>query len=772
MGMFAIAAATPAIAAPHIVIDLPATSLGDAAIRIARSANVTIGMTDTGLARLATPPLHGRLTVDQALGRLLRGLPARAERIDRQSWRIVAAHLEIPVARPETEPPPPSGEGEIIVTGSKTGTRFDRYAGTASVLSGSDLTLGEQGQGTDALVQRLPTFASTHLGSGRNKLFIRGVADSSFNGPSQAVVGEYLGDVRLNYNAPDPDISLYDVRSVEVIEGPQGTLYGVGALGGIVRIVPEPVNLGETEAQLALDAATTAHGGHGYDAVGLINVPIVASRAGLRALAFKTVEAGYIDDIGRGLNHVNQTRKSGGRATFSLRPGDWKIDLGLVLQNIDSSDGQYAEKGFPPLTRSDRVAQPFDNDYLLTHLTVARDWGKTSFLSASAFVRQRANSRYDFTPNGAANPRIFDQSNHIDLFSNETRVSRLDSSGQGWVVGASILYDNERLTREIGAPAAPTRILGISNKVTEGALFGEAGHKLFGDVVATAGVRFEYARLVGEPLNRVANVEEPRRDETAVLPSLSVSWQVDPRWMLFTRYQEGLRPGGLSVTPNQGGAPTAQRFKGDSLSSIESGVKMLPGATNRVRATITVFSAHWENIQADLVDMHGLPFTANIGSGRIWGVEAAMEWRPLAALSLSGALFMNDSQLTYAEPGVTSNERQEIPNVPHVGLSGRVHYRHALRGQWQIDVNASGRFTGHSRLGTKPNLYIQQGNYVQSNASARIGTEKWGVTLQMDNLLDQHGNTFALGNPFDVSAGQQYVPQRPRTIRLGVDARF
>jgi len=770
--LIAIVAAAPAAATQRISVDLPASSLGDAAIRIAQAAHVTIGMTDSALARLPTHPIKGRFTVDQALSRLLRGLPARAERIDAANWRIVAARPAAP-PRPRADAPPPElAEGDIIVTGSKTGTRFDRYAGTASVLAGGDLSLGEQGRGSDALVQRIPSFASTHLGSGRNKLFIRGVADSSFNGPSQAVVGEYLGDVRLNYNAPDPDISLYDVRSVEVIEGPQGTLYGAGALGGIVRIVPEPVHMDETEAEVALDAAATAHGGHGYDGVGLINIPILSSKIALRALGFKTVEGGYIDDVGRGLSHVNQTRKSGGRVALALRPGDWKIDLGVVLQNINSDDGQYDEKGFPNLSRSNRVAQPFDNDYLLTQLTVARDWGKSSFLSASAFVRQRATSRYDFTADGAVNPRIFDQSNHIDLLTNETRLSHLDSSGQGWVVGTSILYDDERLTRAIGTPASPTEILGIANKVVEGAVFGEAGHKLLTNLVATAGVRFEYAHLVGEPLNRVANVAEPRRDEAAVLPSLSLSWQFDPRWMLFTRYQEGLRPGGLSVTPNQGSAPSAQRFKGDSLSSIEGGVKMLPETVNRLRATLTFSYAHWENIQADLVDSRGLPFTANIGSGRILGAEMSAQWRPVAALSLTGALFVNRSRLTYAEPGVTTNEQQELPNVPHLGVSGRVHYRRDLVGPWALDLDLSGRYTGHSRLGTKPNLYIQQGNYGQSAASARIGTPRWGVSLQLDNLFDQRGNTFALGNPFDVSQGQQQVPQRPRTIRLGVDARF
>jgi outer membrane receptor protein involved in Fe transport len=242
--------------------------------------------------------------------------------------------------------------------------------------------------------------------------------------------------------------------------------------------------------------------------------------------------------------------------------------------------------------------------------------------------------------------------------------------------------------------------------------------------------------------------------------------------MLFTRYQEGYRPGGLSVTPNQSGAPSAQRFHGDSLSSIEGGVKMLPDVSTQLRAAVTFSYAHWENIQADLVDTRGLPYTANIGSGRIWGAEVSLQWRPTSNLSLSTALFVNHSRLTFAEPGVTTDEEQELPNVPHVGASGRVHYSHDLGGPWKIDLDASGRYTGHSRLGTKPDLYIQQGNYVQSNASARIGTQHWGVSLQMDNLLDQHGNTFALGNPFNVSEGQQLVPQRPRTIRLGVDARF
>jgi len=772
------AAAAPAVAASHVQVDVPAATLGEAVIRLAEVAKVTIGISDPKLVSLPTPALHGHLDVDAALARLLQGLPARAERIDAATWRVVAApsQTRAPARREQrhSSSRPSFGQsgGDIIVTGSKTGTRFDRYAGTASIVDGGDLTLGEQGMGSDALVQRMPSLASTHLGSGRNKLFIRGIADSSFNGPSQAVVGEYLGDVRLNYNAPDPDISLYDVRAVEVIEGPQGTLYGAGALGGIIRIVPEPVDLDRITGSVAFDGSATAHGGHGHDLVGLVNLPIVAGQAAVRVVGFKTVEGGYIDDVGRHLSNVNRTDKEGGRATVDLRPGLWRVELGLLLQNVTALDGQYAERGFAPLTRSNRVAQPFDNDYLLSHVTVARDWGKTSFVSASAFVLQQVDSRFDFTPPGAANPRIYDQANHIDMLSNETRLSRLDSDGRGWVIGASLLHDRERLTRAVGNPASPIRILGISNSITEGALFGEAGVRLTRRLLATAGARIEYTHLVGAPLDRAAEVREPRRDEVAVLPSLSFSWQLGARAMLFARYQEGLRPGGLAVTPGQGTAPTVERFRGDSLSSMEGGAKLLADSGGRLQASVTFSYAHWENIQADLVNLRGMPYTANIGTGRIWGMEGALQWRPIPALGLSAAVFANDSRLIDILPNVPAHQSQEIPNVAHIGMSGKADFRRALGGDWQLHLAGSMRYTGRSRLGGRPDLYISQGNYVLSNASARIGTSRWGVSIQADNLLDERRSTFALGDPYGVADGSQIVPPRPRTMRLGVDGHF
>ncbi len=770
--MVTLAAAPAEAASPaRFPVDLPPGTLGNALIRLAEQTGATIGSTDQTVARLPAPAVRGRMAVATALRHLLRDQPARAERIDDLTWRIVSAAAQPTAAPTMPRAAPPLNEGEVVVTAAKTGTRLSRYAGTVSIISGVDLDVAQQGRGSDALMERVPSMSSTHLGSGRNKLFIRGIADSSFNGPSQALVGQYLGDVRLNYNAPDPDLSLYDVQSVEVIEGPQGTLYGAGSLAGVMRIVPQPVAMGVSEGSLSVGRSFTRSGAPGYDVAGVLNLPL-GQNISARVVAFRAVEGGYIDDWGRGLSNVNRTLKGGGRAVIRAELGDWRVEFGAVVQDISTRDGQYADIALPPLTRSSRVAQPFDNDYLLGSFTIRRDWGGTSLVSATAALRQNTGSRYDFTPVNAASPRIFDQHNRIGLFSNETRLSHQDADGRGWVIGGSFLQDDERLTRAFGRPEAPTRILGVDNSVTELSAFGEWGIGLTPHLIATVGGRIEYDHLTGHALGRRAKVGEPRRNERTFLPSLSLSWRPGSDWLLYARYQEGFRPGGLSVTPSSAG-PVIQRFHGDNLASSEIGAKWRPDEGHHFDAAITFSHAQWDNIQADLVNMAGLPFTQNIGSGRIWGAEATVGWRPIPAFKLSAALFANDSRLTHPADTVGTAERKyELPNVAHIGASGRAAFSHALRGPWRLDADVRASYVGHSRLGVGPQLDLLQGNYVLAGSSVRVSDGRWGLSLDADNLLNSRGTMFALGNPFGVTAGRQSIPPRPRTIRIGMDVHF
>lgn len=619
--------------------------------------------------------------------------------------------------------------------------------------------------GSQALVDQVPVLSSTHLGPGRNKLFIRGIADSSFNGPTQATVGEYLGEVRLNYNAPDPDLAIYDVASIEVLEGPQGALYGAGSLGGIVRLVPVAPDLSRGSLDVAGGGSVQAHGAPGGDLSAIANLPIVDGRLALRVVGYGDIDGGYIDDPSRDLKDINHTTTRGLRATVRYQPAaDWTVDVGAVDQGINSRDGQYAERGLPPLQRSSVLAQPFDNDYALGSLTVRHALGWAQLVSATSIVRHDVNSTYDASLTADA-PRLYRENNRITLLTNETRLSQQYASGSSWVVGAELLRSGDRLTRTLGPPGTDDRIVGTNDVAEEASLFGEGTLRLASRWFATAGARIEYARLVDHALDQPDVGDEPHRHVAAVLPSLGVLWKADDDVSIYARYEKGYRPGGLSA---QGSV--TQRFTSDSVASYEAGVRYRsPGG--RFTASAAASFTHWENIQADLVDTDGLPYTANIGTGRIVGFEAQASWRPLSGLEIDGAVFANNSRLSKPVAAFAGEQDASLPNIPDEVARTGVRYAFAIAGH-DVALSGSAHYVGRSRLGVGPALDLHQGRYVDTAVGASTAFGRVTVSLDATNLADARGNIFALGDPFGVMDGRQITPQRPATVRLGAAVHF
>lgn len=767
--------ASPLMAAPAVHIAIRAGTLGDAVLALGQQTGLTIGFTDPMLTGLRTPAISGRMAAERALARLLRGLPARAIPVA-GGWRIIAAAVAPHASKLAGSVPRPAAPGaiasDIIVTASKRGVLLRHYPATVETIDGNDLAGVQASEGSDAIVLRLPSVGSTALGPGRNKLFIRGISDSGFNGPSEATAGEYLNDLRLNYNAPDPDLSLIDMQAIQVLEGPQGTLYGAGSLGGIVQLTPVEPQLDRFMLKLGAGLQSTSGGAPGGDAFGLVNVPAFGNLLALRALAYKSIEGGYIDDVARGLRNVNRTTTAGGRAALRIEPGDgWRIRFDGVVQYIDTADGQYAERGLPCLSRSSSLAQPFDNDYALAGVTLSKVFGRIALRSATALIMQDVRSRYDFTSAGDA-ARVFDQTNRIQLISNETRLDREDSQGVGWVVGISLLHDRERVSRALGPPASTSQILGVDNEVTEIAGYAEGGFRLSPHLVASFGLRGDFAHLVGQPLSSPATkVEEPHRNETRLLPSAALSWVPAPDTAIFLRYQQGFRPGGLSVAGN-GNAIDVRRFIGDDISTIEAGARINRLAGGRLDLAATLSSARWRNIQADLVDADGLPFTANVGTGSIYGFEASAAYRPTRAIRVGLSMFADRSALGSPTSAFVAANDRPLPNVAKFGAWASIGFIAPLSGDWTLSGMAQARYFGPSRLGLAPDLAIRQGRYFDSGAKLRLSKGRFGFTIDATNLANARGNRFAFGDPFKVSAGRQYVPLRPRTIRLGFDAEF
>ena len=745
-------------------IDIAPTTLAGAIIQIGQQAGITIVLGDARLGAIRVRGVHGRLPVGTALDRMLAGTHARAVATGLGGYRIA-----VRPAAPVTEAAPlhaVAPASEIIVTGSKRGQSLDSYPGSAIVADVARLPLATRMRGSDALVGELPILSSTHLGPGENKLFIRGIADSSFDGPSPATVGQYLGEARISYNAPDPNLALYDIAAAEVLEGPQGTLYGAGTLGGIVRLDPVMPNLQTSSIGLSAGGATTQHAAGSYDAAALVNLPLEKGTLSVRGLAYISSEGGYIDDPSRGLRNVNRSRTAGGRFELRYRPStDWTIDLTGVIQDINSRDAQYAERGLPAFERESRFAQPFDNDYALVGVVVRHGIGSAELTSSSSIVRHDLETVYDATLPGGPD-RLFREDDHILFYTNETRLSRRYADGSNWVIGIEALRSSDRIRRVLGPPDALAPISGSRNAVAEGALFGEGTLSLTHRLSITGGGRLGYDGLTGEALDRPNDEGEPDRHTLVFLPSAGLYWKVAGSLSVFARYQEGFRPGGLSVSDT-----SVQRFKGDSLATAEIGVR-IGDASSRFQMSAAGSYARWRSIQADLVEADGLPMTTNIGNGRVVGLEAQAKWRPIDPVTLSGGLFVNDSTLDDPAPGFLGEKDASLPNVDDIGLQMRADGTVPIDDRNAVSLYAALRYYGGSKLGVGSVLDLPQGHYVDGSTGLRWMHGRIAFSVDVTNLFDDGRNQFALGNPFTVFAGRQIGPLRPRTVRFGLSTGF
>jgi outer membrane receptor protein involved in Fe transport len=748
---------------------------------------------DATLWRRHVAALKGRYAPTDALKRLLAPTGARAVAVGPDSWRVCAAVTIAARAarppRPVFAPPPASTEAEpIIVTASKRDLRLRDFPGTVAILDGADLSFGGL-SGTDAILSRLASVSSTYLGAGRNKLFIRGIADSSFTGPTQATVGQYFGDLRLTYNAPDPDLRLYDIASVEVLEGPQGTLYGAGSLGGIIRAVPNTPVLDAVSGSLAMGVSATEHGAPGGDASAMLNLPLAEDKIGLRLVGYGESDGGYIDNPLRNRSNINRTNIAGGRATLRIVPADgWSIDIGGIVQRNHGDDSQYADAGGPPLTRSSPVAEGFDADYKLGEIVIAKDWDSLHFRSSTGVVGQHLSERFDASPVDAP-PQVFTQRNATRLITTEARLWQPMQDRFGWVIGASYVDNRTRLDRALGPPGATVPVTGVDNRIAEGTLYGEASVRLLPWLIATAGGRASFSSLSGagkdvvpaasivEALER-AQITADRRTNS-LLPSAALTATPTDRMTLYVRYQQGFRPGGLAIDSG-----FVQRFRSDHVETVEGGLRYGAPGPHAWNVAASISGTRWTNIQADFIDTSGLPSTANIGNGRILSVSASASWRPFEQLKLDAALAFNNSKVTdpsdlyrallVAAPlssTLSPDSMRRIPNIARITGRAGFDWQHPVGDRLQLRIYGWARYVGKSRLGVGPFLGEDQGDYIDSALTARIGTPALGASLSLTNLADTVGNRFALGTPFAIGR-EQITPLRPRTIRIGIDAKF
>jgi len=735
--------------------------------------------------------LSGRHSLSDALARVLAGAPC--------TWRIVdAGTVRITPAAPAPRVVGPSAPlvTELLVTARKRPERLDTLPAGVSVIAAEQL-FATNAYDARQTAGQLVGVLTTNLGPGRDKLLMRGLSDGAFTGRARSTVSTYLDDAPINYNAPDPDLRLTDVERVETVRGPQGALYGSGALAGVYRIVTNKPDPDRYSGGLQATGASTVGGSASYGADGYVNLPVADGRAALRLVAYYDDEGGYLDNISLRLSNVDSTARTGGRAAFRAALGDrWTIDVLAVAQKLSSRDTQYTTLSQPG-RRANQVREASGNDFAQGAVTVHGELGWADLTSSTSYVQHAYSSLYDAT----AQASVFsDTGADLGVYSESARIHRLvqdvvlTSSGAGrvsWLAGAYGSASVERTpssldilaTSSIAAAVARKRPLtrvyneNRRDRMEEIALYGEGTWRFAPGWTASAGARaFDTglkvrAAIVGAPPATSRDVDQ-RREFSGVSSKLSLQYQLDDDGpLVYGLFSDGARPGGINSTGFLPIRPSRATFEPDRLQNFEIGAKARL-LDRRLVLRAAGFFDIWKNIQSDQYRPSGLAYTANVGDAHISGLEAEAAYDWGHGVSLQANALYSKPTFTRVNADFAGQLGSGLPGAPTLSGGVLARYDHPLPHNLGLTLVAQASYVGPARLTFDPAFSDHTDPVVDAELLAEVASGKWSATLFVNNPANASSNTFAYGNPFTFGQVRQVTPQRPRTIGLRLAAAF
>lgn len=707
------------------------------------------------------------MTLDEALNRLLAKSGYVARQVGITAWRIERKPPPVAKTRPVlVPPPPPPPEKEIVVTGTKRDLRLADLPMAVSVVSLDEAHRFDPAAGTHWLSAQTEGLTLTNQGPGRNRMFLRGVADSPFDGDSQSTVAVVLDDTRLTYAAPDPDIRLVDVARVELLKGPQGSLYGTGTLGGIYHIVTQPAKLDETSVTVSIGGEAVAGGGLGPSGSAVANLPVARDGAALRLVGYASNAPGWIDTGTP--EDSNWTRTSGLRGNLRVEPGDgWRLDLTAFGQWINSRDSQYVYRD-GAYSRPAQLPEPHDNDISMVSGRIAKHAGDIDMVLSSGMTWHEVDDRFDATQGaesfGLSNPGWLNDQRHYRTWDSEARINGR-TGAIDWLIGLSHLEASEKRDRVLFAmtPPASLTVDAQDRTTSESGLFGNLGARISSSIRIEAGGRlFHSVVKQSDDMTGQSARDEQTRDGFS--PSASISWEPRSGRLFYLRYGSAVRQGVLS-TDNQG---RPEALEGDEVMTIEGGWREhLPGDG---RLDAGVYYSTWQNLQSDVLHANGLIGTETAGNARIFGLEASLTQPVSSTWRFEAGVSFTQADLVKNELGFALDDSR-LPVVPEYTLRGGVAHTVSL-GSASTTIRATLRYLGPMHLSFDPALDRPMGNLLESRLEANTDWHGYTLGIGIDNFLARKADTFAFGNPLRFSIGPQFTPQQPLHVSFSLTTHF
>ncbi len=810
------AAFTPglSLAQPHgqYAFAIQPKSASEALIEFAVQANISIGGVQA--CRGASAGLIGRYGIDDGLTQLLSKTGCGFRRVASDTIEVFALPAPNPPAsasasRVSTPPrrnrPPPTTDivetSPVIVTTTKRAALIGSLPYAISAL-GHDQLAEAGAQDVSDVAAQIPGLSTTNLGLGRDKILLRGLSDGVFTGRTQSTVGIYLDDVPITYNAPDPDLQLADVEAIEVLRGPQGSLYGGGAMSGVYRIVTRKPELDQWSGYGRIGGSLTQEGAPSQEYEGMLNAPLITDRLAVRAVAYQTTEGGYIDATDLRLSNVDLTTRKGARGALKGDVGGgWIVNASIGFQSIAAEDAQYVTPGAGRLHRANQILESSRNNFAQTAIAAERSQSWGEFKSTTSFVQHKFSSQSDASNAlplfgaGTASVGSYDEPIDIQMLTQDAVLVSPNTGPLQWLAGAygSATWETtDGVVRAGGQNAATTS--GELNSTAQtlysehrtdqrdaAAIYGETSYALTDRITVTGGLRLSSsdAETTSDDLAPQENKKRLYSGQTVasgVTPKVALSYKLAPGNTLYVLTSEGGRGPGINTAGPIGtvfvtgqGAGVHREFGSDKLWNFETGAK-LSVLDGRLSVNADLFYDLWRNIQTDQFMASGLSYTANAGDGRNVGAEIELVAQPLAGLTLEATALLNDPVLIKANPGFVSGVN--LPGVPDVSLGGRTAYRWRLIDNVTALVSAEAQYIGRSHLTFNPNTSPSMGGYILARLSAQVQHGDWRLAFFLSNPSNARGNTFSYGNPFNFQQAEEVTPERPRTLRAVLSKAF
>jgi iron complex outermembrane recepter protein len=764
--------------------------------------------------------LRGETSSEKYFACLAQARSRRSRRLSRLARGAIGVGLVHAMVAPAWgQEAPTGGMQEIVVTAQKRTEKLVNVPSSIAVLSSSTLkTQGINGfNDYQTLVPGLASFSQG--GSGFGTVILRGM--STGYAQLSNTVAYYVDDTPYSLSSPlasaslvTPDPDLADVDRLEVLEGPQSTLYGASSLGGLVKISLKRPDLTKTTAEVDAEGTAVDGGGLGYGGTAVLNIPIINDKLAIRLNAYDRSTPGYMSNVDTGQNNLGGSHREGGRIALRWKPIDG-LDIQINATKQHSTTNGWTLEFVNPVT----LAPIYGYDKYATHLEA---WyrsdvetysasinydiaGLGTITSATSFNHFKGAYDNDWTgtyaPSSSLAPvqpvpadAAVSNLSYFDFkkTSQELRLTTKRLGNFEGIVGGYFTYESVQGSEPITnvaqsqpIPPADVNVFYITPTPTyrEFSGFINLTYHFHNVVDITGGLRYSTNNQTFHTCQSGYLVENGCFYNTSSDHSFtylgSVIWHLTQATNVYARIATAYRPGG----PQEAAAanvPTS--FGPDSVTNYEVGLKG-SWLDNHVRANLALFTMDWNHVQLTYLDpVSTLTFVMNAGKARVNGVELQASLVPVDGLTLTANGAYNDGKLTQVAPEVTAATGavagNRLPYTSPVSGSITADYEHPLRQGLTASFGATWRYQGDKHTDYPGDAYNTDAMIPAFNTTdlrAGLHWTNYDIGFRIGNLFNSHGITSAVN--WRSVAGDNSVPTwanviMPRNFTLSFKARY